>query len=357
MTKQRFAFYVIIAVAIHAPVAMAEEGRTPIFEPIELLAANGPIQGRYVVTRNITATGQNVIRILGNGTESVDIDLNGFTLESDVNTISGGLVDRIIIRNGTVRRTGAASPQASAIGISGGSVVLETLKVTGARIALGDTDTFIIRNNVIAGTSAAGIGVSISPYSSNSSGVIEDNFVSGTASEGISVGGAEMLNLDISRNKIANTGGSGILVNVYGALTIRDNLVTLSGATGIELSDAATCSVTGNVVTLATSHGIHALTSCLVAGNSSQTNQGEGLRVAGGASQIDGNLLTGNGSWGLRFSSGGNTYGRNTVRFNSGVAAGCAVPACADLNTTDFCDTGAGNSSFGDNFAPGPGPC
>jgi len=76
----------------------------------------------------------------------------------------------------------------------------------------------------------------------------------------------------------------------------------------------------------------------------------DGLQIAGSWNQVIGNLLVGNGGFGLRFedTATGNVFRGNTARGNAGGRASTCPPG-----NTDFCDLGSGNSSLGDNFLPG----
>ena len=88
--------------------ARAGEGRIPIFEPITLLAGENDFSGNYVVTRNITTptAATPVIQIIGDCTQTIEIDLNGFELTGP---FSAGIaidvedVNTLVIRNGSIR--------------------------------------------------------------------------------------------------------------------------------------------------------------------------------------------------------------------------------------------------------------
>jgi parallel beta-helix repeat protein len=61
------------------------------------------------------------------------------------------------------------------------------------------------------------------------------------------------------------------------------------------------------------------------------------------------NLVVGNYEGGIYITGDGNTYGRNTVRDNFGESLAGVSPC----DNVQVCDTGTGNTSFGDNLAPG----
>ena len=66
-----------LIITVAALQAYAGEGRTPIWQPTQINPGN---EGKYIVTRDITAApGAPVIEVFP-GTVAVDIDLNGFTL-------------------------------------------------------------------------------------------------------------------------------------------------------------------------------------------------------------------------------------------------------------------------------------
>jgi len=72
-----------------------------------------------------------------------------------------------------------------------------------------------------------------------------------------------------------------------------------------------------------------------------------GTFVNGLRNQVDRNVAGSNFQFGLHFGNAAAdcTYGRNTARGNVG-------GPCPTGGTTDFCDEGANDSSFGDNFMP-----
>ena len=85
--------------------AFAAEGRREIFEPVVLDGSQEDINGNYFLSRNVTATSAPAIWVLGTGTERVEIDLNGFTVESPPTSRLAIFVDNvktIVLRNGSV---------------------------------------------------------------------------------------------------------------------------------------------------------------------------------------------------------------------------------------------------------------
>ena len=152
-------------------------------------------------------------------------------------------------------------------------------------------------------------------------------------------------------------------VSVTGARgTIVDT--TIRGAFNALCTDATSATIRGNRIAgnlLLTCRG------CTIAGNQVENGRMEvrgagslvlentvsgswedGIEVWGARNHVEGNVLTGNGGYGLHFEAGssGNVYRRNTSRGNAGSA-----PPCPAANL-DFCNEGGGNSSAGDNFMP-----
>ena len=103
-----FASACLVTALLMTVPALAAEGRIPLWEPTVL---PGPgIDGKYIVTRNITApVGGTVISVIGTGQEEVDIDLDGKTLFGDAagaaNIIEVFDVRTVVIRNGSTTLT------------------------------------------------------------------------------------------------------------------------------------------------------------------------------------------------------------------------------------------------------------
>ena len=90
----------VLLVALVTVAPHAGDGRIQIWEPTTITQS-----GHYVVTRDITTSGQSVILIQPPATR-VTLDLNGFTLTTDssMTVISAGnaINDAHTIRNGTI---------------------------------------------------------------------------------------------------------------------------------------------------------------------------------------------------------------------------------------------------------------
>jgi len=84
----------------------------------------------------------------------------------------------------------------------------------------------------------------------------------------------------------------------------------------------------------------------LIRDNLVSSASGIGIDVLGDENHIEGNLIRGSGGFGLQLGGNGNVFRRNTARGNAGV--GCVNP----LGNVNFCDTGVGNTSHGDNYIP-----
>lgn len=359
-----------LAMILTALPAVAAEGRIPIWQPIQILPG---MEGKYVVTRNITANpGMPVIDIQP-GTLSVDIDLNGFTLYGvDMDIIRALAVDHLTIRNGTLLfGTGSGIRVDDAR-----KVVVEDVRVQWVEqkgIQLNEVMTFALRRNVLANL-PTGEGVyvdgSFFDITRPTSGTIEDNLFRDcergiTLHFGSSVG---MIN-----NRIEASVADGIFVSpgpngaLYGCIAclVNENTVQESGANGMWLSHYENSKVYNNTVTFSVGEGIlldFLADDNLILDNVSSQNQRNGLVVFSNQNHIERNVLNTNGlggglpNWGLWITGFGNVYRGNTARSNPGPAASCpGLPA-----TTDFCDGGAGNTSpfvqgplIGDNLMPG----
>ena len=159
--------------------------------------------------------------------------------------------------------------------------------------------------------------------------IVEDVKILNNASYGISM--EQFSDFVLQRNSISGitgAGGQGIYINGGGGGRISENVIQRTAASGIHLAASNDNLLLHNVVSAT---GL------------------DGLLIDGQRNQITWNLLNANGGYGLHFSaaSGLNTFGKNTARGNPG---GVCLGGGA---TTDYCNEGAGNSSFNDNFLPG----
>lgn len=142
-----------------ASAALADEGRIPIWQPVNLGAGD---TGTYVVTRNVANLGGPVINIVGTGVENIDIDINGMTLTGGAHVVSVSNVATFVLRNGTLEaETAAALGDGVNVTNHAGEVVLEDLTIqrgVGNGIFIGDgVETFAIRRNMILNPFGDGI--------------------------------------------------------------------------------------------------------------------------------------------------------------------------------------------------------
>jgi parallel beta-helix repeat protein len=343
----------------------ADEGRIPIWQPIVITPGPGPgfHEGKYILTRDVSAIpGMPVVDILG-GTVAVDIDLNGFTmygLDADVIRASG--VDSLTIANGTIMG-GLAD---GILAADCRKVVIRDLKiefVRGIGIHLATVDNFAVRRNMLVAHAALpmviGILVDGIPAPTPLEGVLEGNHVSG-ALTGLSVNVGS--SVAIRDNRIEDAGGGdGIRVSVCDACIVAENTVQRAVGRGIVLESVNVNKIYNNLVFGAV-EGIALVgnsSDCLVLHNDASQNTGSGLVVDGQRNRIQENVFNFNGTYGIWFqgNAGGNTFGRNTARGNQMMVSPCMfTPApCAP---PDVCDDGmlpGSNTSFGDNMGPGPG--
>jgi len=332
--------------------ALAAEGRIPIFGP-------GPIgaDGKYVVTRDIFGTGAGpVIDILA---PNVDIDLNGFTLTEPagafpVINVPGIFVTHLTIRNGSLNfgSLGIEAP------VPGDKIVIEDVKIefpaaTGIHVL--DILSIAIRRVMIQGGAATGILIDgLAPQTA----VIEDSVIRDVGGNGIEFmsGSITVLN-----NKLAGTGGAGppggaITLTAADSSLVSENTIVGSGTEGIFVSNTRGGKLFDNLVQSSVSHGIHLdpgsagilVLNNVATGNGFGLPGGHGLFVEGFLNHLDRNTLNSNSGYGLFFTGGGSTFGRNMARANGG-PAGCPL-----LFPPNSCDAGLGNSTFGDNLIPGP---
>jgi parallel beta-helix repeat protein len=359
---------VCLAIGFAVP-AFAGEGRVPIYSwPTVISNA-----GRYIVTRNINATGSGSVVIVIQASD-VDIDLNGFMLETDgAPVIRASGVTNVAIRNGTLKRG------TRGIDIMGGpgpgvrhKIVIEHVNVIGAQtegIYLMQMSDFAIRWCNVLKVGSEGIWIDgVGPAPQYVAGAIEHNRLEGTSGITVRWGSS----VAITNNRLENTSivamppSQGALVYDYSnaGLIALNTVESVQGGSGIFLGDAKGNKVHNNVVREASSHGIHIAGMSddnLVLENVATQCGGDGVRVEGSRNHVDRNVMNrdcqnGTGQcWGLHFAMqwGGmdNTFGRNTARGNLGMPAMCpAVPPYAP--TTDFCNEQLGAGSFNDNYMP-----
>ncbi len=331
----------VLGLALAVSTALADEGRIPIFEPIDLDIANMPISGKYVVTANIVAASGNVIRVRGSGTEEVEIDLNGFTLTAEAgadSVIDAKDIRTLTIVNGVIHHLGSSG---SSIKVEDTDrAIINENKVSGGRygirIGFGVSSFAILRNTI---TTTADNCILVN-YTSNpdaeevAEGAIEDNTLRDCGSPSTAPDGARGIevrfgvsSVAIKRNRIERPYTYGMTVNSRGTVIIEGNRVNSTGYRGIIASRTGSCRISDNVVQYSgvlqdSGRGGDGLfvndsaSNCLILNNVSTNNWMSGLRVEGDRSHIDRNVLNDNTLAGLHFEpeAQGNTFGRNTVR-------------------------------------------
>jgi parallel beta-helix repeat protein len=365
-TKSAVVFFSLVA-AVIAPAVLADEGRIPIWQPITI----GPGgEGKYFLSRNITAPAAGpAIDILA-GTVAVEIDLNGFTIYGATSSvIQARGIDSLTVRNGTIMFGGSSGGEAGVWVAETRKVVVEDMKIQfieGSGIGMFEVANFSVRNNVVVNCQHDGIfsdGFWVDP-AIPTEGTIEDNLIRECG------GGIGVLNgssVGIKDNRIENLQASGIFSDNCTGCLIEGNTIEEATGHGMELMVFSGGKIYNNVTTRSVQgHGIwlqEASDDNLVLNNVCSRNGNNGLLIDSSQNHVEGNVLNSNGlaglnSWGLYFNGAANIYRGNTARGNPGPAAACpGFPA-----TTDFCDvTGGLNTSpfnqpptlVGDNLMPG----
>ena len=363
--------------------ALAEEGRIPIFEPVVLDGTAGEISGQYVVTRNIAATSPaHVIHIIGTGEETIDIDLNGFTLTGGAagpRAILANNVGELRIHDGSVRGLSTGWVLINATG--GGEE--SKLTVERVRMSRGEAgvatavSNIVIRDNLIAGC-IEGISLIGTP-AINVTGLVEGNVLRNLSSTGIS--GGDTTNLLVRNNQAESVAGMAIWFGSSPGVRIVGNSVSGDGQAGIRVEDTTGGAVIDNSVTNASLHGFQFIRAhgLLIQGNVAAGNGRVGLLLEfSDSNRIRNNVVIANGEEGILFidDSGRNHVEGSTLRDNT--LHGLRMLAASDdsvisLNTargngggdcglatcggSDFCDQGTNNTLLGDNLMPGPLPC
>ena len=379
----------VLAGLVSAPV-QAEEGRIPIFDRTVLDGNLGDFTGHYVVTRNITVTtGLPAIEVIGvTGTEQVDIDLNGFVLQSNVATsgasgviqVSG--VASVTLRGGTVATTTASGTQGAGVLVIGaGEVIVEDVTVRDAwyGIRAEQAELFRIRNCLVNRADSLGISVVDSGI-----GSIDDNLITNTDSisllvtdyESVTISGNKVLSgnrgisvfhsdpglragATIVNNTVRGTNQDQFAISILRAdgSTLKGNFLQDNVGDGIRVRDSRGCLIEGNVARLNGSLGISLDTNSsgnLVQRNVVSANGSSGIWVQGDRNVFRNNTITDNAISGLIFLgvASDNTFGDNSSQGNLGVPP-CTVAPPGACTAPDYCDSGTGNISFGTNLMPG----
>lgn len=281
-----------------APTAFAAEGRVPISGPTTISQP-----GRYLLTQNITNTGDHVIRI---ESDDVDLDLGGFTI--------------------TVPPTyfGVYSSGYKNLTISGGSIVGGQLGILLDSVS-GEA-RYAVRNVRIRNPAYSGIIVS-GPDTKVVEAVIENNVL---IKEGAAGGyyGIELINNrgSLARdNVIKGFNLIGIYVDNCVNTLIESNRVSLmtqatSGSQGIYL-ESSVSSIVRNNLSESNGYGIYLYVSNgnVIASNNTSYNNFDGINIQGSNNNtVDGNMSSNNTQYGLLFAPGtsGNMYSNNRTPGN-----------------------------------------
>lgn len=318
--------------------ALAAEARIPLYQTTTITSP-----GTYVLTRRLTGSGP----LINIAASNVTIDLNGFSLAPS----SGAAVqvlafDRVTIHDGFITGGDTGISLSDVEGARIERVLLANQ--SGVGISAVDTTGLTIRETIVRATGGDGIFVDAANLVDPAVVEIVDNQIFDVGAMGInanSIGSSV-----IASNSIATTVDRGMTVNLGRGVMIEDNIVRETGLGGIAVLATLGSQIFDNVVRNSGTDGI-----VIDAGSTDNTasrNQitnatGNGLQVGGDRNVIENNLLNGNtGGWGffLNANSADNVFRGNMVRGNGG-------GACAG-GSADFCDSGANNTSAGDNFAP-----
>ncbi|MCP4003739.1 MAG: right-handed parallel beta-helix repeat-containing protein [bacterium] len=315
----------------------AVEGRVPIFEPVTLTNPTG----QYILTRNISATTPgSVLTLTGSGQESVDLDLNGFTVTGS----GGGAViyasglKSLTIRNGTINGSTASDAVTTFVDL----LIIEdtTVEAVAQGIVANDVVQFVARRNTIRDVAFTAIAFQGTP-GETAVGTVEDNVIEDTGYIAIFASN-DITAVTISGNKLRNTGAStfgSIQTQASGPVEIVGN--TVEDAVGVGISVFAEgCIIENNVVEGSAEQGIAVTSftdraSCIVRSNVVSASGDEGLFLWADAVLVQENVLNANGDYGLAFFGADNCgYLNNTIVGN---VAGC-------IN-----DLGVGNIALGPN--------
>ena len=276
------------------------EPRTPISSlPYSITNA-----GSYYITANLTGvTGQNGV-IISNG--NVTLDLNGFALIGVSSSLDGifvsGSLTNIAIYHGTIYNWGN-------FGVEGGSANYSQFSELKCNF------------NAYSGITA-GYGCAV------------ENCVSiGNGSAGLMSGITILANSTIRNCTASGNTGTGLYV-FNGKGTIISCISSLNLGSGIDVGGGY-CVVSGCTIQDNAADGIFTGGNCrlvdnLLSGNNT-TSSGAAINVYGTGNRIEGNLLSGNHSAGLKDTSspGGNFILKNTVK--SGILATNFVIAASSI--------------------------
>jgi parallel beta-helix repeat protein len=350
--------------------AVAGEGRIPIWQyPTSITQA-----GKYIVTRDIINPGGAPQPIIDIQVASVDIDINGFTLDNSgspapVINIADDVVD-VVIRNGFLVGGTHSIERSSAASTEGQRVVIEdiqTRKADGTSIHLWEVREVAIRRVNILDPGVHGIHIDRNTGFTN--GIIEHCTIrlNIPSTDGIHIDRAS--SLAVRHNRIETPGLHGIhLMDSY-AVLVGENTISDADGIAVHLENTKGCKIYNNVISRGEQHGIridpgswenllmeNTVRESGWAGNPAPgIGGGHGFLIEGDVNYLEGNTAIRNDACGFIFVGNDNTFGRNMARRNDPGLVGWCAP-CVALPTPDYCDTIGSNHSRTNNMAAGALP-
>ena len=285
-TRLTLLFIALLTLAMMAPPLHADEGRIIIRGPTPIII-NAP--GHYVLGEHIAPSSGSSIKI---DSSQVTLDLNGFTVHNNDNTvinILGGSTD-VTIRNGRLRQTNGNS----VITYDSGPKI--RLRVERVEIELTDGDGIRVSSpgsiEIVGCTIRPigdGYGIRITaPGTETFRARILDNFVDGSGDEG----GIQLIGLEggeVSHNTVHTT-EFGISVSGRGGNLIEANVVGGPHSRGIVVGGDANL-VRNNVVRLAEDDGMLVVGSGnRIVGNVVNADE-DGIEIGGAFNLLEDNLV------------------------------------------------------------------
>jgi parallel beta-helix repeat protein len=322
------------------------EGRTPIWTSPTVISA----AGRYVVTRNIAGPGGGpVIEILAS---NVDLDLNGMEVRQPDQTASA-----ISVTGATEVRVHDGSIVGGLVGINAGPgrrIVIEHVSITDVDfrgIGLSGVESFAVRGCTVQDVADTPNGSGI-VVSGGGHGVIENNAFQRSHRGIVAVSASAVI---IRHNRFgdilgAGPASNGVMLQTCSSIQVAENTFQSALDSSIKLSASDGCSLVDNVIR-AGAFGIFIDGSSndnVVRQNLVSDCTSVGIEVYGDRNVIEGNTANANLGFGIRLQGGSadNIYRENAARGNAGAGP------CTVVTTSDFCNSGTGNTSALNNFLP-----
>lgn len=319
----------LLAAAVAGSAAKADEGRIAVYRTTEIAEP-----GSYVLTRDVSATGGETLRISSDG---VVLDLNGHTLEANsanAITVADGVTE-VTIRNGRI--TGASTGIAYATTSLRGRIRIENIDVvTPAAYGIYVSGAASVEIRSCHVTSPGLDGIYVDGQSGSFGGRFVENTIEGAARDGMYLRG--LRGGELRRNLISGAGGAGIQLEgdsewSSGGNLVEDNTIRAGGgaAAGIEIGTySPTNIVSRNVVTGNGQQGLLVASwGNRIAENEVSGNGADGVRIDGSYNVIERNHLTGN-QYGLRMACTNSKYRDNVMLGNTTFY--CTGPCCGTGN-------------------------